>query len=93
MHRELIGELQSRIIPVDAAMSSDIFSASFYRQEFVVQEKEMDEIVKNSDEEQKEAIKSDEELKENKSDVEELVDDESQDQIIRPPFGPRTEVF
>ena len=53
----------------------------------------MDEIVKNSDEEQKEAIKSDEELKENKSDVEELVDDESQNETIRPPFGPRTEVF
>ena len=58
----------------------------------------MDEAVKNSDEEQKESIKRsqlcDEESKENKSEgEEEVVDDESQDAIALPPFGPRTEVF
>ena len=57
----------------------------------------MEETVKNSDEEQKESTKinqlCDQESKDNKSEGEEVVDVVSQDAIVLPPFGPRTEVF
>ena len=34
MHKMLIKDLRRRYMPVDSAMCSDIFSVSFYRQEF-----------------------------------------------------------
>ena len=89
-HQQLIGELQSRIIPVDIAMRSDIFSVSFYRQEFVPQEQEIDEEAK---EKVVKELKFDEKSNYNQSEEEVKVDDNEKEGSPPSLFGPRMEVF